>query len=86
LQARGLQGNIMITPAWDVDPAKRAERWRAQAAFIGEVAKRHAGVLRWYELGNEPDLTFFTLARPTLTSRATSPCARRSKPTIPPAW
>jgi len=59
LQARGLQGNIMITPAWDVDPAKRAERWRAQAAFIGEVAKRHAGVLRWYELGNEPDLTFF---------------------------
>ncbi len=59
LKARGLQGAIMMGPAWDADAGKRTERWAKQAEFIGAVAKRHSGFLRWYELGNEPDLTFF---------------------------
>lgn len=59
LRRRGLRGTLMVDPAWDPDAGKRAAGNAGIAAALGAAARRHAGFLRWYELGNEPDLPFF---------------------------
>lgn len=59
LKRRGLRGHLMIDPAYDPDPAKRAGLNAKLAEFLIWATKAHADYLHWYELGNEPDLPFF---------------------------
>lgn len=59
LRARGIQGTLMVDPPWDPDAGKRAKMAEDLAAKLEKAARTHADFLRWYELGNEPDLLFF---------------------------
>ncbi len=59
LKRRGLRSHIMTQSAWNADPAKRAEENARLAAGIAQVAKKHGDFLKYYELGNEPDLPYF---------------------------
>ncbi len=59
LKRRGLRSHIMIQSGWNPDPAKRAAENARLAAGIAKVAKEHGDYLKYYELGNEPDLPFF---------------------------
>ena len=59
LKRRGLRSHIMTQSAWNPDPAKRAAENAKLAEGIGQVAKRYGDYLKYYELGNEPDLPFF---------------------------
>lgn len=59
LKRRGLRGHLMADPAWNSDAAKRTEADAKTAEYLTWAATAHGDFLKWYELGNEPDLPFF---------------------------
>ncbi len=54
----GLQVMPMPEAAYDADDGRRAQLVREAAEQAAGVAKRHPDI-RWYEIGNEPDLGFY---------------------------
>lgn len=63
LAAEDLQTAVMVDPPKDTDAEKRAAQLAAKVTFIEEVARRFTGngpgKVRFYEMGNEPDLPHF---------------------------
>ena len=59
LKRRGLRGHIMMDPGWHPKPDERAKKNAEIVEFLSWAAKTHGEFLKWYELGNEPDLPFF---------------------------
>lgn len=63
LKLQGLQATLMAGPSSNGDAAARDRENREKAAYLEAVAKRFAGRgpgrVRFFELGNEPDLSFF---------------------------
>lgn len=57
-RAAGVQPLVMMDPPWNEDAGKRAEETRVKAAFLKEAAEKYPEIKYW-ELGNEPDLPFF---------------------------
>lgn len=54
----GLQVMAMPDPRYEADPAKMREANDRLAKLAGELAARHKDI-RFWEIGNEPDLPFF---------------------------
>ncbi len=58
-----VQTAVMVDPPKDLDAGKRAAQLKTKLVFIEEAARRFTGMgpgkLRYYEMGNEPDLTHF---------------------------
>ncbi len=46
-------------PGWVPDPQRRADEAKRKADYAAEIARRFKGRVKYWELGNEPDLTFF---------------------------
>jgi hypothetical protein len=46
-------------PGWVADPRRRAEEAKRKGEYAAEIARRFKGRIKYWELGNEPDLTFF---------------------------
>lgn len=63
LAAEKVQSALMIDPPKDTDAGKRAAQLKTKIAFIKEASRLYAGAgagkLRFYEMGNEPDLVHF---------------------------
>ncbi|AHF90471.1 hypothetical protein OPIT5_09930 [Opitutaceae bacterium TAV5] len=67
LAAEDVQTSIMVDPPKDPDAGKRAGQLESKIAFLEETARLFtpapgdpaAGKLRYYEMGNEPDLPHF---------------------------
>src|SRR5690606_33026198 len=63
LAAEEVRTMVMIDPPKDTDAAKRAAQLKTKLVFIEEAARRFAGdgpgKLRYFEMGNEPDLPHF---------------------------
>ena len=63
LAERNVQAMLMIDPPKERDARQRAATLAKKEQLLSEVAQRYAGRgpgrIRFYELGNEPDLTFF---------------------------
>ncbi|MDA3798422.1 MAG: LamG domain-containing protein [Kiritimatiellae bacterium] len=55
---QGLQPLVMLDPPWVEGEAKRDAETDTRARFLEDAARRYPQV-RYWELGNEPDLTFF---------------------------
>ncbi|MDX2081996.1 MAG: hypothetical protein SFU53_14520 [Terrimicrobiaceae bacterium] len=59
-EKRGMSSMIEADPpGWNPDPNVRKAEAEQRAAYAADLAKRFKGRLRYWELGNEPDLTFF---------------------------
>ena len=63
LAAEDVQTAVMVDPPKDTDAGKRATQLAAKVVFVEEVARRFTGSgpgkVRFYEMGNEPDLPHF---------------------------
>ena len=63
LSAEKMQGMLMCDPPKETDAAARDATLKQKEAFLEEVARRYGGAgvgrIRYFELGNEPDLPFF---------------------------
>ena len=63
LAAEGVQGMIMTDPPKSPNPDTRARQLLEKETLLKEIARRYAGrgpgKLRYFELGNEPDLPDF---------------------------
>lgn len=63
LGAEDLRAMVFLDPPKDADPARRAAELARKEALLEEITRLHVGggpgKLRYFELGNEPDLPFF---------------------------
>ncbi len=63
LSAENLQGMLWCPPPVDHDLSQRERAMKDKTAFLEEVTRRYGGKgpgkLHFFELGNEPDMTFF---------------------------
>lgn len=46
-------------PGWVADPQRRAGEAKRKGDYAAEIARRFKGRIKYWELGNEPDLEFF---------------------------
>lgn len=58
-ETRGVQVLAMSDVPWDPDDARRERQTAERAARLEQVAREMGPRVTWWELGNEPDLTFF---------------------------
>ncbi len=58
LASYGLQTSLINGPEWDADANRRKERVAEKAKYFEELARRFPAV-KYFELGNEPDLLSF---------------------------
>ncbi len=59
LEARGVTAMLLCDPPKDRDAKRRKAKLKEVCAFLEATARRLAGRLKYFELGNEPDLPFF---------------------------
>lgn len=63
LAAEGVRSALVVDPPKDTDAGKRAAQLKPKLEFIEAVARRFTGEgpgrIRFWEMGNEPDLTHF---------------------------
>lgn len=58
-RAHGLRTQVMLDIPWDDNPERLRDRLAETAQHAASLATRYPDDLLYWELGNEPDLTFF---------------------------
>ena len=63
LAGTGVQASVMVDPPRDADPARHADELAKRATILEEIGRQYGGTgegkVRFFELGNEPDLFGF---------------------------